>query len=74
MTVPMEAVAESGKGRWTPVGMSRLNLTRETKPSVANGDRENRMVAVPVDAQSAENDDRTTHTYKGRCEGDGKGQ
>ena len=56
--------------------MGRPDLTRETKLSGANGDRENSVFPVqlttsrignpyPVDAQSAESDDHThTHTLR----------
>jgi len=88
----METVAESGKGEWSPVskhqiqpgcgervdwrGTGRPNLTRETKLSGGNNDRENSVFfpcsadnkqdwqSYPVDAQSAVSDDLIhTHTY-----------
>ena len=60
----METVAESGKGKWSPIskhqiqpgcgeragwrGTGRPNLTRDTKLSGANGDRENSVFPVQL--------------------------
>ena len=88
MTVIMETVAESGKGgvesrKYTPDSawvwrMSRLTrdgtveLTRETKLSVANGDRENPIFLVQLTTSRFGNHTRlmpnllkvtTTHTH-----------
>ena len=84
----METVAESGKGEWSPVskhqiqpgcgewagwrGTGQPNLTRETKLSGANGDRENSIFLVQLTTSRIGNHTRlipnllkvtTTHTH-----------